>query len=420
MKFNITSRLFIMMFVQYFMQGAWNMTMGLVLSSYGMANIIGNAYALLGLATILSPLFIGMIADRFFSSQKVMATLHIINAAVLFCVPQFVESHNVPMTLFMIFVVGLLFYPTTALSNSITFSHINGVKYFPIIRVFGTFGFMAIGFLLGEMGMSGSTMTWYIAAVTGIFLALYCLTLPNTPPKAKDKPFSARDILCLDALSLFKDRYFAILMLSIFVLMIPKTAYSAYIPVFIKALGYDNAASMMQIGIACEIVFMFILSVFLMKFGFKITLLLGAISWIIRSMFFSFAAVETSTAFIVIGLLLQGFCWDFFFTAGDIYVDRKAKPEIRAQAQGIRFIVSNGAGLLFASTVCGYIFNNTVTEQGATSLPQWESFWYYPAGVAAVVTIFFIVFFKDDVFKKQKTQNSTTKNSVYNESEPTN
>lgn len=130
-------------------------------------------------------------------------------------VPQFVETQNVGMTLFLIFIVGLLFYPTTALSNSITFSHINGVKMFPVIRVFGNFGFMVVGFIMGEMGFSGSTMTWYIAAGAGVVLALYCLTLPDTPPKAKDQPFKPRDILCLDALSLFKDRYFAILMLSI-------------------------------------------------------------------------------------------------------------------------------------------------------------------------------------------------------------
>ena len=156
MDFKTTPRLLIMMFVQYFMQGAWNMTMGLVLSTYGMAAIIGDAYALLGVATLISPLLIGMIADRFFASQKVMAILHLINAAVILCVPQFVEAQNTTMTLFMIFIVGLLFYPTTALSNSISFTHINGVKYFPIIRVFGTFGFMTIGFILGEMGFSGS------------------------------------------------------------------------------------------------------------------------------------------------------------------------------------------------------------------------------------------------------------------------
>ncbi|WP_431223385.1 MFS transporter [Serratia sp. L9] len=401
MDFNKTPRLLIMMFVQYFMQGAWNMTMGLVLSTYGMATIIGSSYALLGLATILSPLFIGMVADRFFASQKVMGILHLINAGVILCVPQFIEAHDTTMTLAMIFLVGLLFYPTTALANSISFSHINGVKYFPVIRVFGTFGFMAIGFIIGQMGFSGDTMTWYIASAAGVVLGLYCFTLPNTPPKAKGNAFALRDLLCLDALALFKDRNFSILMLSIFVLMIPKTAYSAYIPVFLKALGFDNAASMMQVGIACEVIFMFLLSFFLLKAGFKVTLMMGAVCWIIRSMLFSQAAIDANMMFVLIGLMLQGFCWDFFFTVGDIYVDRKARPEIKAQAQSLRFIVSNGFGLLFASTICGQIFNNTVTEQGPQALPQWENFWLFSAIIAAVVSLFFFIFFKDDLSKQQ-------------------
>lgn len=402
MDFNKTPRLLIMMFVQYFMQGAWNMTMGLVLSTYGMAAIIGSSYALLGLATILSPLFIGMVADRFFASQKVMAILHLINAGVILCVPQFIEAHDTTMTLVMIFLVGLLFYPTTALANSISFSHINGVKYFPVIRVFGTFGFMAIGFIIGQMGYSGDTMTWYIASAAGVGLGLYCFTLPDTPPKAKGSTFTLRDLLCLDALSLFKDRNFSILMLSIFVLMIPKTAYSAYIPVFLKALGFDNAASMMQVGIACEVVFMFLLSFFLLKAGFKVTLMMGAVCWIIRSVLFSQAALDANMTFVLIGLMLQGFCWDFFFTVGDIYVDRKARPEIKAQAQSLRFIVSNGFGLLFASTICGQIFNSTVTEQGPQALPQWENFWLFSGIIAAVVSVFFFILFKDDL-SKQKT-----------------
>ncbi|GAA0499083.1 MFS transporter [Tatumella terrea] len=401
MDLNKTPRLLVMMFVQYFMQGAWNMTMGLVLSTYGMATSIGTAYALLGLATLLSPLFIGMVADRFFASQKVMAILHLINAAVILCVPQFIEAHNTTMTLIMIFFVGLLFYPTTALANSISFSHINGVKYFPLIRVFGTFGFMVIGFIIGQMGYSGDTVTWYIASASAVALGLYCFALPDTPPKAKGQTFSLRDLLCLDALSLFRDRNFSILMLTIFVLMIPKTAYSAYIPVFLKALGFDNAASMMQAGVACEVIFMFLLSFFLLKAGFKLTLLLGAICWVIRSLLFSQAALDANMMFIMIGLMLQGFCWDFFFTVGDIYVDRKAPPEIKAQAQSLRFIVSNGAGLLFASTLCGQVFNNTVTEQGPQSLPQWENFWLFSAIIAGIVVVLFRIFFKDDLSGKE-------------------
>lgn len=389
-------RLLVMMFLQYFVQGSWNMTMGLVLSTFGLSKIIGTSYALLGIATILSPLFIGMIADRFIASQKIMGILHIINAGVLLTIPLYIESQNGMMFLLLIFVVALLFYPTTALANSISFRHINGVRLFPVIRVFGTFGFMAIGFLLGELGFSGSIITFKIAAISAVVLGLYCFTLPNTPAPAKGQKFSMRDLLCLDALSLFKDKNFTIFMICTIFLMIPKTAYSAYVPVFLSALGYDNAATMMQIGIATEVIFMFLLSFFLLKFGFKRIILWGALAWVIRSLLFSFAATDTSIIVIVLALALQGICWDFFFTAGDIYVDNKADIKIKAQAQSLKFMISNGFGLLFASSVTGYIFNKSVTEEGVASLPQWQTFWVYPAIIAAVVAVVFFLIFKDE------------------------
>lgn len=393
-------RLLIMMFLQYFVQGSWNMTMGLVLSTFGLSSIIGTSYALLGIATILSPLFVGMIADRFIASQKIMGILHIVNAGVLMTIPFYVNSQNGTMFLLLIFVVALLFYPTTALANSISFRHINGVRLFPIIRVFGTFGFMAIGFLLGELGFSGSVMTFKIAAISAVVLGLYCFTLPNTPAPAKGQKFSLRDLLCLDALSLFKDRNFTVFMVCTIFLMIPKTAYSAYVPVFLGALGYENAATIMQIGIATEVIFMFLLSFFLLKFGFKRIILWGAIAWVLRSLLFSFAATDTSMIVIILALALQGICWDFFFTAGDIYVDNKADVKIKAQAQSLKFMVSNGFGLLFASSVTGYIFNHSVTDEGAAALQQWQTFWIYPAIVAAIVAVVFFFIFKDEKNKK--------------------
>ena len=238
-----------MMFLQYFVQGAWNMTLGLVLSTYGLSSIIGTSYALLGIATILSPLFIGMIADRFIASQKIMGILHIVNACVLLAIPSQIQSGNTTMFLLLLFIVGVLFYPTTGLSNSISFRHINGAKTFPVIRVFGTIGFMVIGFLLGQMGFSGSVITFKIAAISAIVLGLYCFTLPDTPASGKGKKFLIKDLLCLDALALFKDKNFTVFMACTIFLMIPKTAYSAYISVFLGALGFDNAATIMQIGI---------------------------------------------------------------------------------------------------------------------------------------------------------------------------
>ena len=391
------SRLMGMMFIQYIVQGAWVLTLGLVLSSYGMPDIIGTAYAVLGIATIMSPMFVGMVADRFFSTEKVLAVMHLLLAAVLYFTSSFIVAGKPTPALIGIFFVGLIYYPTVALTNSISFHHVDGPRYFPIIRVFGSIGYVVLGLFIGQMGWSGDIMTWYVAIISAVIMGVYSFTLPHTPPKSAGAPFSIRDLLCLDAMALFKDKYFTIMMISILILMVPKTAYSAYIPVFLNALGFDNAASMMQIGVAMEVLFVFFIPFFLTRFGFKITLMLGMISWAIRSVLFSESALSGSYTMVIIGLVLQGVCWDFFFTVADIYADKKAGEKIKAQAQSLRFIASNGVGLFFASSVCGYIFNSHVTDTGSAGLSQWETFWLFPAGIAVFVFIVFLFFFKDDV-----------------------
>ena len=400
----VMARLMAMMFVQYVVQGAWVLTLGLVLSSYNMADIIGNAYAVLGVATILSPMFVGMVADRFFATEKVLALMHLLLAAVVYLTSMFIVGENKMMVLAGLFFVGLIYYPTVALTNSIAFSHVDGSRHFPVIRMFGSIGYVALGLFIGEMGWSGDVMTWYVASITALIMSAYCLTLPHTPPKMAGREFSMRDLLCLDAFALFKDKYFTIMMLSILVLMVQKTAYSAYIPVFLKAIGFDNAASMMQIGVAMEVLFVFLIPFFLLKFGFKVTLMTGMICWAIRSALFAEAAVSGNTMLVIIGLVLQGICWDFFFSVADIYADKKAGENIKAQAQSLRFIASNGVGLFFASSVCGYIFNSQVSDTSAAGLPQWYSFWYIAGAIAAAVFVAFLVFFKDDVSNRQESK----------------
>lgn len=401
---NKIPRLLTMMFMQYFVQGAWNMTIGAVLATYGLKSIIGTTYSLLGLATIISPLFIGMIADRFFASQRVIAILHILNGCVLFFLPGFIEAGDSTMFLFLIFVVGLLYYPTTALSNSIAFHHIADAKMFPYVRVLGNIGFIVVGLVMGYLEIFDKAVVFQMAAAASLICGLYCFTLPNTPPATKGEKINWRTLLCVDAFALFKDKYFTVFMLSTFVLMISKTAYSAYIPVFLKTLGL-NSANMMQVAVATEVVFMVLLVSMLKRFGFKIVIMLGILAWFVRFCIFSVAATADDVmVYVIIGLLLQGVCWDFFFTAGDVYVNSKANDSIRAQAQGLRFIVSNGFGVFMASTVVGAINNNVVTENTMpAAAPQWAEFWYYPAGVAIAVAVFFWIFFKDtDVVLKEK------------------
>lgn len=400
----LLARLMTMMFIQYIVQGAWVLTLGLVLSSYGMADIIGTGYAVLGIATILSPMFIGMIADRFFATEKLLSIMHLLLAIVVYITSIYIVDGNKTLVLVGLFFVGLIYYPTVALTNSIAFSHVDGSRYFPVIRMFGSIGYVALGLFIGQMGWSGSVMTWYVAIVTALIMSAYCLTLPHTPPKMAGREFSVRDLLCLDAFALFKDKYFTVMMLSIFILMVPKTAYSAYIPVFLNAIGFDNAASLMQIGVAMEVLFVFLIPFFLLKFGFKVTLMTGMICWAIRSVLFAQAAVSGNTILVIIGLVLQGVCWDFFFSVADIYADKKAGANIKAQAQSLRFIASNGVGLFFASSVCGYIFNSQVTDTSSAGLPQWTNFWYIAAGIAGLVFVGFYFLFKDDVSHKDDAQ----------------
>lgn len=398
----LMARLMTMMFIQYIVQGAWVLTLGLVLSSYGMADIIGTGYAVLGVATILSPMFIGMIADRFFATEKLLSIMHLLLAIVVYITSIYIVDGNKSFVLIGLFFVGLIYYPTVALTNSISFSHVDGSRHFPVIRMFGSVGYVALGLFIGEMGWSGDVMTWYVAVITALIMSAYCLTLPHTPPKMAGREFSVRDLLCLDAFALFKDKYFTVMMVSILMLMVPKTAYSAYIPVFLKAIGFDNAASLMQIGVAMEVLFVFLIPVCLLKFGFKVTLMTGMICWAIRSALFAEAAVSGNTVLVIIGLVLQGVCWDFFFSVADIYADKKAGPNIKAQAQSLRFIASNGVGLFFASSVCGKIFNSQVTDTTAAGLPQWYSFWYIAGGIAAFVFVAFFILFKDDVSHKDE------------------
>lgn len=275
--FNV-SRLLIMMFLQYFTQGAWNMTIGAVLADYGMKNSIGSTYALLGLATLISPLFIGMIADRFLAAQKTIAILHLLNSVILYQIPSTILHNEYSQFFMLIFIVGLLYYPTTALSNSITFQHLSDSRNFPFIRIFGNIGFITAGLIMGYFNIFDQVIVFEIAAFSSLICGLYCFTLPNTPPAARHSVINWKTLLCLDAFILFRDKFFTIFMAVTMLLMLTKTSYSAYISVYLQDFQL-NAANMMQIAVISEVIFMLLLSLSIKKFGFKwvmgMALLLG-------------------------------------------------------------------------------------------------------------------------------------------------
>lgn len=401
---SMVPRLSVMMFLQYFITGSWMVTMGLVLSERGLSSIIGTAYSVGGIATILSPIFIGMLADRFFPSEKIMGILHIISGVVLWMVPTQIQSGNATMILVLIFLHKLLYQPTGAISNNIVFNSVqnNEEKYFPIIRVFGTIGFITVGLLIGQMGLSSSTMTFKIAAVSSFLLGIYSFTLPHTPAPAKGKPFSVRDLLFLDAFAMLKDRNFLVFMICTVALFVVNTFYSSFASVFFNDVGIENVASIMTIGQMSEVVFMLLMPLFFMRFGVKYMMIFGMLGLILRSLLLGFGAPEV--AFMIMAIALYGTCQDFIFVTGEIYTSQKADKKIKAQAQSLVKTFTWGIGMFIGSFIAGNIFNNTVTTDSAGSLSQWKVFWMYPAITALIILILFAIFFKDKSKKSKQDQ----------------
>ncbi|MEH7414274.1 MFS transporter [Neobacillus drentensis] len=394
-KSYIIPRLSAMMFFQYFTLGTWFATLGFILSKHGLSSIIGTAYSIGGIAAIISPIVIGMISDRFFPSQKMLALVNIAGGILLWFLPEQIYTKNDNAFLWIMFLYMLCYNPTYSLTNNISFYNVKDtVKAFPIIRVCGTIGFIVASAVVGILGYSGSPVALQIGAIVSVLLGLYSFTLPNTPAPAKGKPLSIRDILCLDALQLLKNRYYLVFIVCTTVLFLDHATYMSFASVFLGDAGVKDVSSVMSIGQFSEVIFMLLLPFFYRRLGFKWMFLVGMIAWVLRMSLFAFSAPEGLVSLMYIGIALHGLCWDFFFVSGYLYTDEVADEKIKGQAQGLIIMLTQGIGMFVGSYFAGKLFNNTVTKTGVASLNQWQTFWVYPAIVAFIVAVFFFFFFK--------------------------
>jgi nucleoside transporter len=386
----IKTKLSAMMFLQFFIWGAWFVTMGGYLGNtlHFSGADIGNAYAAMAWAALVAPFFLGMIADRFFASEKVLAVLHLVGGGVMW----YASMVTTPGTLFWVLVgYGLCYMPTLALSSSIAFHHVeDAAKDFPAIRVLGTIGWIVAGLTLSFLGMEGSAQPMQLAAVASIVLGLYAFALPHTPPPAAGKPFSVRDALGLDALALLKDRSFAMFVLGSFLLCIPLQFYYAFTNLFLTESGVTATATKMSLGQASEIGFMLLLPFALRKYGVKVILLVGMLAWAARYALFAYGDAGAGMWMLYAGILLHGVCYDFFFVTGQIYTDQQAGPKIRAAAQGFITLVTQGLGYIVGSAVSGKIVDQYVRDGGH----DWMSIWMRPAMGALVILAVFAVAFR--------------------------
>lgn len=379
--------------MEYFIWGAWYVTMGtyLLTSLKADALQVGAAYANLSIAAIFSPFFVGLIADRFFSAQKVLGILHVMGAITLYYIS---TVENFQDFWWLILLYTLLYMPTMSLANSISFSQMeNPDKEFPRIRVFGTLGWIIAGLLIGFMELEVSFITFRIAACCSVILGVLSFFLPNTPPKEKNA--SVTSILGLDALVLFKNRSFVVFFISSIIICIPLAFYYSFANPFLNDIGMDNAAGKMTLGQASEFLFMLLMPLAFSKLGIKKVMLIGMFAWVARYLFFAFGDVGSAVWMLYFGIILHGICYDFFFVSGQIYIDKNAKKSFRNSAQGLITLATYGVGMLIGSFVAGMVTENFQRTVNGSLNYMWQSIWLVPGGIALATAILFMFLFRE-------------------------
>ena len=415
MKHAIGTRLSVMMFLQFFIWGAWYVTIGNYMAAHGMADLTHWPYTVNPIAAIIAPFFLGLVADRFFATEKVLGSLHLLGGVVMLAVPQ--ATSNPSLFILLLLLYNLCYMPTLGLANSLAFHNIdNQEKQFPLIRVFGTIGWIVaglfIGFVLGQFTgeeiPDRTPLPLYTTGVASLLLGVYSFSLPNTPPPAAGQAVSFKSIIGVDALKQLGSRPFYVFIASSLLICIPLAAYYNFAPIFAANAVYDqgtsnlvtgllpNPSSLMSLGQMSEVAFMLLMPLLFARFGVKWMLAMGMAAWVLRYVLFALGAPEAVFWMITLGILLHGICYDFFFVTGQIYVDKKSTPAVRGQAQGFLVLVTYGVGMFIGAQVAGALYNRFLDNAATLTLARWGDFWYVPAVFAGVILLFFLVTFRDD------------------------
>jgi MFS family permease len=377
----IVPLLSIMMFLQFFTWGTWFATLGGAMGNYSLSAFTGAAYEAAPIAAIFAPLFLGLIADRFFASEKVMGGLMLVGGLLMLFIPgaaesaaafatesaaklkelnlpaeefderfraqQLAENQSAQLLVWLILGHLLCYMPTLGLGNTIAFTHIKDQEQFPKIRVWGTIGWIVAGLVVGVLGWSLEFKIFTLCASSSLVLGVFCFFLPNTPPPLKGQPMDVRSLLMVDAFKLMADRNFFVFAVCSLLVCVPLAFYYGSTANYLAHTGFVQPGATMTIGQMSEIFFMLLIPFFFRKLGVKNMILVGIAAWVLRYVLFAFGAPAQVTWMLLAGVVLHGICYDFFFVTGFIYTDKKAPPAIRGQAQGLLVFLTQGIGMFF-------------------------------------------------------------------------
>jgi nucleoside transporter len=400
---NTTNRIKLstMMFLEFFIWGAWFVTLGTFLGNNLKASGAETAavFSTQSWGAIIAPFIIGLIADRYFNAERILGVLHLIGAFLMY---QMYQSNEVGSFYTYVLSYMVLYMPTLALVNSVAFNQMKDPeKEFANIRVWGTIGWILAGLAISFVFHWDTTEniaqgmlknTFLLSGIAALVLGLLSFTLPATPPKVSDEKIKIGDIIGLDALKLLKDKNFAVFFLSSILICIPLAFYYQNAHPFLTEAGIENPTGKMAIGQISEALFLLLIPVFFTKYGFKKTILVGMLAWAIRYALFAYGNGADLSFMLIIGIALHGICYDFFFVSGQIYTNSKAGDKYKSAAQGLITLATYGVGMLIGFAVAGWITDNYKT---ATGTINWEMVWIIPAGIALAVFVLFALTFND-------------------------
>jgi nucleoside transporter len=402
------TRLSVMMFLEFFIWGAWFVTMGTYLTGpLGFSDGENAlAYATQSWGAIIAPFVIGLIADKYVNAERLLGAIHLVGAVLMYLIARtsaFATFYPY-LLLYMI-----LYMPTLALVNAISFRQLDDpARRFGPIRFWGTFGWVVAGLLI-SFGFDWDSQadqlrnTFTMAAVASLALGVFSFTLPATPPKKAAAGGGLREALGLDALALLRDRNFLVFFLASILICIPLAFYYQHANQFLTEIRVANAAGIQTIGQVSELGFMLLVPFFLKRFGMKMTLLIGMLAWAARYVLFAYGNAGELAFMLILGIALHGVCYDFFFVSGQVFTDSKAGPRYKSAAQGLITLATYGVGMLIGFWVAGQLTAAFAIDGGH----DWRSIWIYPAGFAAAIAVLFALLFRNEVVAYQPERTTT-------------